>query len=51
MKNIEDSKMTYCCLGIVLWEMFSLGKTPYPGIEAGERFYEMLVKGYRYNPI
>ena len=33
--------------GIVLWEMFTLGKTPYPGIEPGERFYDMLVKGYR----
>jgi hypothetical protein len=30
-----------------LWEMFTLGKTPYPGIEPGERFYDMLVKGYR----
>jgi hypothetical protein len=27
--------------------MFTLGKTPYPGIEPGERFYDMLVKGYR----
>jgi hypothetical protein len=35
------------CTGIVLWEMFTLGKTPYPGIEPGERFYDMLVKGYR----
>ena len=33
--------------GIVLWELFSLGKTPYPGIEAGERFYDMLLKNYR----
>ena len=23
--------------GIVLWELFSLGKTPYPGLEAGDR--------------
>ena len=23
--------------GIVLWEMFSLGKTPYPGIDPGAR--------------
>ena len=33
--------------GVVLWEMFSLGKTPYPGIEAGESFYDMLLGGYR----
>ena len=31
----------------MLWELFSLGKTPYPGIEAGERFYDMLLKNYR----
>ena len=34
-------------VGIVLWELFSLGKTPYPGIEAGERFYDLLLKNYR----
>ena len=29
--------------GIVLWEMFSLGKTPYPGIDACD-LYHMLLK-------
>lgn len=33
--------------GIVLWEFFSLGKTPYPGIEAGDRFFDMLMNDYR----
>ena len=33
--------------GIVLWEMFSLGKTPYPGIDPGATFYEKLLNGYR----
>ena len=33
--------------GIVLWEMFSLGKTPYPGIDPGASFYEKLLNGYR----
>ncbi len=33
--------------GIVLWEMFSLGKTPYPGIDPGSSFYDMLLNGYR----
>ena len=33
--------------GVVLWEMFSLGKTPYPGIEPGDRFYDKLISGYR----
>lgn len=33
--------------GIVLWEMFSMGKTPYPGIDPGGGFYNMLLNGYR----
>lgn len=33
--------------GIVLWELFSLARTPYPGIEADERLYHKLVEGYR----
>ncbi|XP_056648328.1 vascular endothelial growth factor receptor 1-like isoform X1 [Diorhabda sublineata] len=33
--------------GIVLWELFSLGRTPYPGMEADERLYHKLVDGYR----
>lgn len=28
--------------GIVLWEMFSLGKTPYPGIEPSEVYRKLL---------
>lgn len=33
--------------GIVLWELFSLAKTPYPGMEAGEHLYMKLADGYR----
>ena len=33
--------------GIVLWEMFSLGRTPYPGIEPGQELYEKLLSSYR----
>ncbi|XP_071455264.1 vascular endothelial growth factor receptor 1-like isoform X2 [Hetaerina americana] len=33
--------------GIVLWEFFSLSRTPYPGMEADERLYNKLVAGYR----
>nr|CAI5831584.1 unnamed protein product [Callosobruchus analis] len=33
--------------GIVLWELFSLARTPYPGMEADERLYHKLVDGYR----
>ncbi|XP_044749513.1 vascular endothelial growth factor receptor 1-like [Coccinella septempunctata] len=33
--------------GIVLWEFFSLARTPYPGMEADERLFTKLVEGYR----
>lgn len=33
--------------GIVLWELFSLARTPYPGMEADERLYNKLIDGYR----
>jgi FMS-like tyrosine kinase 1 len=33
--------------GIVLWEFFSLARTPYPGMEADERLYNKLLDGYR----
>ncbi|XP_034952110.1 vascular endothelial growth factor receptor 1 isoform X2 [Chelonus insularis] len=32
--------------GIVLWEFFTLAKTPYPGMEA-EKQYQKLIEGYR----
>lgn len=32
--------------GIVLWELFTLAKTPYPGMEA-EKIYQKLIEGYR----
>ncbi|XP_016136252.1 mast/stem cell growth factor receptor Kit-like [Sinocyclocheilus grahami] len=28
--------------GILLWEIFSLGNTPYPGIQVGSTFYKMI---------
>lgn len=36
--------------GIVLWEFFSLARTPYPGMEANEHLYHKLVEGYRMDP-
>ena len=33
--------------GIVLWEFFSLAKTPYPGMEAEVNLYHKLFHGYR----
>uniref|UniRef100_A0ABM0MW90 Tyrosine-protein kinase receptor Tie-1-like n=1 Tax=Saccoglossus kowalevskii TaxID=10224 RepID=A0ABM0MW90_SACKO len=34
------------CYGIVLWEIFNYGDTPYPGMDAGDILYE-LQQGYR----
>ncbi|XP_017311746.1 mast/stem cell growth factor receptor kita isoform X1 [Ictalurus punctatus] len=33
--------------GILLWEIFSLGSSPYPGIPVDAKFYKMIKEGYR----
>ncbi|KAK7789997.1 hypothetical protein R5R35_009209 [Gryllus longicercus] len=33
--------------GVVMWELFSLGATPYPGMQPSEEFYNKLLSGYR----
>ncbi|GAA6091919.1 KIT proto-oncogene, receptor tyrosine kinase b isoform X2 [Tachysurus ichikawai] len=33
--------------GILLWEIFSLGNSPYPGVPVGTIFYKMIQDGYR----
>lgn len=33
--------------GVTLWELFSLGTTPYPGIEVNNDFLQLLENGYR----
>lgn len=33
--------------GVVLWEFFSLARTPYPGMEADERLFNKILDGYR----
>ncbi|XP_066505647.1 KIT proto-oncogene, receptor tyrosine kinase b [Hoplias malabaricus] len=35
--------------GILLWEIFSLGNSPYPGVPVGSMFYRMIQDGYRMN--
>uniref|UniRef100_A0A672TY70 receptor protein-tyrosine kinase n=1 Tax=Strigops habroptila TaxID=2489341 RepID=A0A672TY70_STRHB len=32
--------------GILLWEIFSLGKSPYPGMVVNSKFYSMVKQGY-----
>ncbi|KAM8971892.1 macrophage colony-stimulating factor 1 receptor [Pelodytes ibericus] len=33
--------------GILLWEIFSLGRSPYPGILVNRKFYKMVKDGYK----
>ncbi|XP_051936314.1 macrophage colony-stimulating factor 1 receptor [Hippocampus zosterae] len=33
--------------GILLWEIFSLGKSPYPKMAVDSRFYKMVKRGYQ----
>ncbi|KYO20390.1 mast/stem cell growth factor receptor Kit isoform B [Alligator mississippiensis] len=33
--------------GILLWEIFSLGKSPYPGMAVNSKFYNMVKLGYQ----
>ncbi|XP_051897296.1 mast/stem cell growth factor receptor Kit-like isoform X1 [Pristis pectinata] len=33
--------------GILLWEIFSLGSSPYPGIPVDSKYYKMIKEGYR----
>ncbi|KAM9436787.1 receptor-type tyrosine-protein kinase FLT3-like [Clarias gariepinus] len=33
--------------GILLWEIFSLGVTPYPGIKVDNTFYAMIERGFK----
>ncbi|XP_066534365.1 receptor-type tyrosine-protein kinase FLT3 isoform X2 [Hoplias malabaricus] len=33
--------------GILLWEIFSLGVTPYPGIKVDNNFYAMIERGFQ----
>ncbi|KAF7213892.1 receptor-type tyrosine-protein kinase FLT3 [Nothobranchius furzeri] len=33
--------------GILLWEIFSLGVTPYPGIKVDATFYSMIERGFK----
>lgn len=33
--------------GILLWEIFSLGRSPYPGVIVNRKFYKMIKEGYK----
>lgn len=46
-KNLYTTLSDIWSYGILLWEIFSLGATPYPDIPMNEQFYNALKRGYR----
>uniref|UniRef100_A0A8C0B172 receptor protein-tyrosine kinase n=1 Tax=Buteo japonicus TaxID=224669 RepID=A0A8C0B172_9AVES len=36
--------------GILLWEIFSLGVNPYPGIQVDTKFYKLIQSGFKMDP-
>ncbi|XP_056009649.1 vascular endothelial growth factor receptor 1-like isoform X2 [Ostrea edulis] len=45
--RLYTTKSDVWSYGIFLWELFSLGGSPYPGVEINEKFIGLLQDGYR----
>ncbi|KAL1129987.1 hypothetical protein AAG570_012930, partial [Ranatra chinensis] len=45
--SIFSTQSDIWAFGIVLWEIFALAKTPYPGIQFGQKLFNKLLEGYR----
>ncbi|XP_041359832.1 vascular endothelial growth factor receptor kdr-like [Gigantopelta aegis] len=45
--RVYTTKSDVWAFGVFLWELFSLGGNPYPGVEINEKFIGLLKSGYR----
>ncbi|XP_056909690.1 platelet-derived growth factor receptor beta-like [Takifugu flavidus] len=48
-QNIYSCQSDVWSYGILLWEIFSLGGSPYPDVPLTQEFYSALKRGYRMN--
>ncbi|XP_068588440.1 receptor-type tyrosine-protein kinase FLT3 [Cebidichthys violaceus] len=46
-QGIYTMKSDVWAYGILLWEIFSLGVTPYPGMKVDHMFYSMIERGFK----
>ncbi|XP_041670537.1 receptor-type tyrosine-protein kinase FLT3 [Cheilinus undulatus] len=46
-QGIYTMKSDVWAYGILLWEIFSLGVTPYPGMKVDHTFYSMIQRGFK----
>ncbi|KAL6097851.1 flt3 [Pungitius sinensis] len=46
-QGIYTAKSDVWAYGILLWEIFSLGVTPYPGMKVDHTFYTMIERGFK----
>ncbi|XP_054873354.1 platelet-derived growth factor receptor beta-like isoform X2 [Amphiprion ocellaris] len=49
IQNIYSSQSDVWSYGVLLWEIFSLGSSPYPDLPMTQEFYSALKRGYRMN--
>ncbi|CAH0560029.1 unnamed protein product [Brassicogethes aeneus] len=47
MDKIFSTQSDVWSFGVTAWEIFSLSRTPYPGMDADERLFYKLLNGYR----